>query len=208
MYSLHVAQNLREFRDAFEIRHKAYSSASLLSRSEGPVFFDEYDALPNSRTFVLYKKSVAVASTRTFHVGKASETSPILETWGPEIKSFLGESNSAFVEANRLVVDPKRDDPSHGIFTRIVKAHFLRTRAENARFFMAAVREEHVSFYEKTFKMEPITGYKAFPGLNVKMRVLAFDCTALWDSIISRNAFWGISKSDIYSYANQKPIYL
>lgn len=57
-YSARLALDLRTRQDAYRLRYDSYLTSGYIEPNEARLFQDQYDALPNCQTIVLYDEGV------------------------------------------------------------------------------------------------------------------------------------------------------
>lgn len=159
----------------YSMRYRSYRTENYISENRSKKFMDEYDAMPNCTSYLMYSKEKTVASIRScIYDPKHKLPVPAMEIFEDEIRETVGYEK-AFVEVNKFVVEPEFQNSGgrsarFSLFCSVVKETF-DSGAENV---IIAVRPAHVRFY-RMFSCTPISEIKTYPHLNFKTVLLA--CT-------------------------------
>lgn len=149
------------------MRYRSYSSEGFIDENSSGKFMDEYDALPNCSSHLLYFENKAVGSIRTC-VYKPNKPFPvpILEVYGKEIEAAIGLT-TPFLEVNKFVIAPEFQKRG-GVQARfeLFRAVAEETREKGAEYILMAVRKSHVRFYDHMFDCQVISEAKLYPGLK------------------------------------------
>jgi hypothetical protein len=175
--------------DAFRVRYDSYSEKKFIEKNENWLFFDHYDAMPNSITFATYLKNEVVATIRASVYSNLSvwDNIPAMTIYPNEF-SKLRMAGSDIVEWNRFAICPLHSNLSAKIeFALLGCVPFFASYFEN-QIFVAAVREHHTKFYSR-FGYETISQVKKYPGLNFSTTLMAMDWIKHKDRIKNHRYF-------------------
>ncbi len=151
----------------FSMRYKSYSSEDYIEKDESKKFMDEYDALPNCNSYLVYSDKKAIASIRScIYDPEKPYSVPAMEVFEREIDNRIG-LNSKFMEINKFVVDPDFQRSGGAKVRFELFACMAREGFEkNVEHVVLAVRPKHVRFYKMILNCEVISDVKCYPHLN------------------------------------------
>lgn len=167
---------------AYRLRYDAYLSCGHISDTGDGLLHDEFDDSGGSRTIVVYKGDVVVASVRVCFLDSAFEDSP--RNTIPSAKAFPNDIKSALrtvrrtdrperaIEITKLVRSADCAG-SRGLTFMIFKLIGYLIMDFNADIIFAAVCEKHIKFYQR-IGFGSIAEPRLYPGLqNVTGHLLA-----------------------------------
>ncbi|MES2574083.1 MAG: hypothetical protein V4572_04020 [Bacteroidota bacterium] len=186
---------------ATKLRYKAYRHVNAIEENELKEFSDKYDLQNNTKTCLIYEGNEAVAAVRACIYSKEYDYLPIpaFEVYKEEIAKEIG-LDKTIIESNRYVVIPEKKD-SKSLFKHPYKFIILNSLKFDSDFVIAAVREKHIPLYRRFLDMEPISGLKKYPGINVEMILMAVDCRKFRQGIMEKEEAYAISKEEIEYYS-------
>lgn len=186
---------------AAKLRYKAYRHANAIEENELEEFTDKYDLQSNTKTCLIYEENEPVAAIRACIYGKEHNYLPIpaFEVYKEEIAKEIG-LDKTIVESNRYVITPEKKD-SKTLFKIPYRFIILNSLKFDGDFVITAVREKHIPLYRRFLNMEPISGLKKYPGINVEMVLMALDCKKFGQKIIEKEEAYTISKEEVASYS-------
>lgn len=165
------------------LRHDAYAAAGYLRPSKTRQFHDKYDQNENSKTFVLYRGTVAVASARVCLLDHAtgiqpSDQIPAYEMFPDEIDGYLSSDTHPprrrAVEVTRLSRHPDyaRDLSIMQAMFRMIGYLIL---FHDAHVMFAAITTNHIPFYRR-MGFQLIANPRHYPGLDVQTALMGCPC--------------------------------
>jgi hypothetical protein len=170
------ASDVREVRTAYAIRYRAYRAAQWLDEGEEELFSDSFDALPNARTYLLFKGHEAVGTIRAnVWTGEAGwDDVPCFHIHGRDLLEQVGNGRARFLELSRLALDPELKagvrDAQLALFNNAAHA----ADSFGCRYLIMTVRSSHAPFYERLY-FERRTDPTPYPGLNVSTQLMVMD---------------------------------
>jgi acyl-CoA synthetase (AMP-forming)/AMP-acid ligase II/acyl carrier protein len=137
-----------ERADAFRLRYAAYAGKGYIPPTSDEEFSDEYDDQPNCSTFLIQRAESLIGSIRTcVYLGTDGwNLIPALDTFRDDIGEFTVQCPPPWVEANRFVLSPGETavEIKWALFGAVAEV----ADKHQCRQILAAVRPEHVRFYE------------------------------------------------------------
>lgn len=185
---------------AAKLRYVAYRNAGAIEENDPQEFTDKYDSQNNAKTCLIYEDKVAVAAVRACVYSKKHDylTIPAFEVYKEEIAKEIG-LDKTIIESNRFVVTPEKRD-SKSLFKLPYRFIILNSLKFDSDFVIAAVREKHIPLYRRFLDMEPISGLKKYPGINVEMVLMAVDCRKFRQGIMEKEEAYAISEEEVEYY--------
>lgn len=186
---------------ASKLRYKAYRHAEAIEENESKEFTDKYDLQSNTKTCLIYEKDEAVAAVRACIYGREHNYLPIpaFEVYKEEIAQAIG-LDKTIIESNRFVVTPEKKD-SKSLFKLPYRFIILNSLKFDSDFVIGAVRSKHIPLYRRFLDMEPISGLKKYPGINVEMVLMAVDCRKFRQGIMEKEDAYAISQEEVEYYS-------
>lgn len=153
-----VAYSPEVMQQAWSLRYECYSHHGFLAPNADRIFKDEYDLLETSKTIVIYKSGVPVASVRVCLHDPVAEaggtrTMPVMESFADVIPDIadgvvIPNQQKRVVEVLRLVSLPSLEKNIEIIFALFRMAKYLTKYFESDILF-CAVRNNHVGIYRR-----------------------------------------------------------
>jgi N-acyl amino acid synthase FeeM len=164
-YCLRRAQSARDWQEVDALRHEGLVERGEIAPSTAPgALRDEFDAAPNTITFLLAANGRALGTTRSSVTSPRNRAAlPALGVFAREIAAAFG-AEATVVEASLTFVDPAVHDPRDALF-RLFKAHMLHCAAEEADALVVTARLPQLGFYRRSLNMEILSGAEAWPGM-------------------------------------------
>lgn len=199
-YTLRQVSDSADLDAVAKVRYRAYRSIDAITPNVQQRFLDEFDRFDNAITFLLVCNGCPVGSIRTFSHRIGGLTSlPALTAYSDAVMRYARHGQRV-VESNRFVVDPSHDGAGNLASHYLLRACVLRCHLESADVSLGAVRDRHAPFYRRMLKMTPISEPKFFPGLSVRMRLLACNFKACIQSVSDRSPMLRITARDILAF--------
>ena len=171
----------------YSMRYKSYSNEEYIDKNDSMKFMDQYDAMPNCKSFLTYQGDNAIGSIRScIYDPQENLPIPVMEVFDDELREATGY-NDIMIEANKFVVDPTFQK-SGGVRARFnVYKNIVDTIIDNnAKYLVACIRTEHIKFY-KMLHFNPASEIKSYPHLKFKtLLVICDDIPACCDKVYSQ----------------------
>lgn len=185
----------------YSMRYRSYGRENYIDENVSEKFMDEFDAMPNCTSYLMYSEKKAVASIRScVFTPEKEHVIPVMDIFSNEIGEGVGFDNP-IIEANKFVVDPnfqKRGgiQARFSLFKNIADA----IQRENAGCLLAAVRPAHVKFYKMLY-FKPMSEVKSYPHLKFKTLLLACtDVEKFCDLVYTKSQSSGIHDAPILNH--------
>ncbi|MEO5371733.1 MAG: GNAT family N-acetyltransferase [Magnetococcus sp. DMHC-1] len=173
MWDILISNNENVQIRIYKLRYISFFSDHLINKSEGQLFFDQFDEAKNSLSYLLIdnnKESIGTIRVMLRCSEKLSLTA--LDNFFYEIKK-LGE-NSVIIESSRFCLAPEWQGSLEAKI-RLFRMVLANAFFFNADYIITSVRKKHATFYKKIMKFEQISEEKEFPGVIFPHILLAVD---------------------------------
>lgn len=177
-YTAKLAIDPQTCEDAYRLRYESYLTSGYIEPNATGRFVDDYDPMANSRTVVIYRNDVPLASVRvSLLVAGTNLRSPGADTFPETVERLLtaiplsASGPGRGLELTRLVRSPAAQNNQGLVFLLYRVAGYLGMMA-HAQVGFACVRKNHVSFY-KRLGYQPETDLRPYPGLNCPMQLMS-----------------------------------
>ena len=178
---------------AYQLRYRAYRDVGAILPDVREMFRDTFDETESCRVFGLYERDRLVASIRfllsdsMLCAGAMSYSRLTADlAYHNEIVEAFGWGKR-IIEANRFVVSPEVGRRRLDHLLVLFSSMSLVALTFGADFYVGAVRDNHVRFYERILGMEPLSEFRKYPGLGSSMRLMG---TAFSDSYLRTCERW------------------
>ena len=169
------------FEESWRLRHAAYSAQGYIEQSANGLFMDEYDNYPTSKTVVVYKEGIPVASVRLclsapdIGLGIAKNL-PAFKMFPEEIagvlESFRGPTRHArAAEVTRLSRHPDLGNDFEPVFALFRMVGYLLLESEADAVF-SLVCTHHTPFYRR-LGFRKLGEPRPYPNLKVETALVA-----------------------------------
>jgi len=188
-------------REAWRLRYTAYRSAGAIQEDPSETFCDEFDRQPNCRTYLLRSGRRAIGSIRICRK-LPNALLPSETIWPAEVANKV-PSEVATLEINRFVTDPGLDRGLGRIAALLFRAVIAEATVQQAAWLLAAVRRDHVWFYEQVLEMSVMGEAKPYHGLRTEMFLMGVHFPSAWPSVAARFPAMNLSGSEIEQFTRQ-----
>jgi len=164
-----------ELRDeVYALRYRAYRDIGAVNEINSQLFKDSYDDQPNHILWALTENDRVVGSIRTtwFH-HEEPYSIPEMDAYGDAVLAFIPQPRR-ILSCNRFVTDPERLGRDN-YFALILMRHYMVVANVHAEHSLGAVRANHLPFYKRVLRLNPISEGRKYPGLNSIMHLTACD---------------------------------
>ena len=168
-------------RDAWRVRHAAYSSQGYIEPRASGMFVDECDHYPSSKTVVIYKHDAPVATVRVCLYAPQSGISgtdavPAMDVFHDEITTLLPPFSddgrpARAVEVMRLARHPDVATEHEPVFALFQMVGYLILLLQ-ADAVISAVRAHHMPFYRR-LGFQKVTEPRPYPKLRFLTGLMA-----------------------------------
>ena len=149
-FELLEARNAALMREVARLRYDDYANRGFISKNESGLFYDKYDS-EDSRSFLLLGDDeplatvrLSISENRISGNGEASVRHfPSYDSYDDVLEAKLA-SGFSIVEVSRLCIRGHRS-----LITKIYGAVTQIADSEGIQYLFAAVRENHIRFYER-----------------------------------------------------------
>jgi hypothetical protein len=175
-----IALDDRTRADAYAIRHASYLAGGYIDPIPGGLFSDADDLKPNSRSVVVYKQDLPVASVRLCTL----DYDPAISGWDDIPASRIFPEDVAalaagvqhgrppkLTEINRLVRHPDYADDYQLVFVLYRFVSFLVIESD-ADMMLNCVRRNHTPFY-KRMHFGYVAGPRRYAGVKFETNLMS-----------------------------------
>jgi hypothetical protein len=165
----------RALREAFRLRHEAYSGKEYIHPHPNGLFFDELDAMPGTLNFAVYSGTEIAGAIRAclYCPEIGWDDLPAAIKYPDEFGEWAA-SRALVVEWCRLAVSPQFTEDALAVELALLSSvPFLASRLPQVG-FVCAVRTSHVRFYNR-LGYERISGFSKDPRLTFESTLMAMD---------------------------------
>lgn len=172
-HTLHctIAQSPEDRTQVYNLRYHCYRRKGSIDVRPDEQFSDQFDAIPNSFSFLVRSPEADPVATVRISVVKPDQgwtDSPVRHVYGdhPAFESIARES---FVEASRLCFgqQARRD-----AFVRLVGHMAALADHFNTEWLVACPRVEHSEIYQRMFGFKPLAAPRQYFGVKFETQLL------------------------------------
>jgi hypothetical protein len=199
-FTLQPCETSQKMSDAVKLRYLAYKNAGAIDENAEAEFKDKYDLQPNTKTCIVYEGNTPVASARACIYSSAHYflPTPAFEVYRQEIEREIG-LDKMIIEANRFVIHPEKVDSKY-LFKLPFRFIMLNIIKFSSHYIIIAVRSKHVPIYRRFLGLEPISGLRKYPGLNVEMILMTGVCSDLLPVAMSKEEIFRFTDEEVDNY--------
>lgn len=199
-FTLHPCETSQKMSDAVKLRYIAYKNVGAIEENAEAEFKDKYDMQPNTKTCIIYEGSTPVASARACIYSEAHSflPTPAFEVYRQEIEKEIG-LDKTIIESNRLVIHPEKVDSKY-LFKLPFRFIILNVIKFSSDYIITAVRSKHVPVYRRFLGLEPISGLRKYPGINVEMVLMAGVCSDLLPIAMKKEEIFRFTDEEVDNY--------
>jgi hypothetical protein len=172
-----VVTDERQLLDAFALRYQNYVEHGHIPRNAERLFYDRYDALPNTATFGVHAGDTLVGSIRgcVYMPSRGWCSLPAKDAYATAFAK-VSEARDVLIEWNRFVVDETlaRSSEVHAALWSCVA--WFGDRMPRA-LHLAAVRGPHEKYYER-FGFSRVSAPSLYPGTTFEASLMVMDSAA------------------------------
>lgn len=147
---------------AYQLRYRAYASADLIQEQEEEILCDHFDKQANTRIHLLWHDNKPVATIRSSIWSERYEwaSTESINKYKKEVAEHLG-LETKILESCRFAIAPElKGRKSLMAQLLLFRIQDLSSRFDECQQIITAVREKHVSFYQRMLGFEPISEAK------------------------------------------------
>jgi hypothetical protein len=185
-----VATSSAEREAVFRLRYEAYLKNGLMKpRTDRRLFDKTFDDAPNAWITTTFIDGEFAGTTRVNLGTHESHVIPCLSVY-PDVVATPLRSGNVIVEFTRLAVrlDFSRLHPELAYIT--MRPGYLAAEHFDADIAVASPRAEHMPFYRRVFRGEPLCEPRAYPGLTAKFLCMSANFRASKQLIEARYPFF------------------
>jgi hypothetical protein len=179
-----------EDREAIHrLRYKAYRREGMIAEDASGLCIDEYDDLPNTRSFGLY---VAGQLTSTLRLSVLSADVP----HSPSM-SIFSDILQPMISAGEVIIDPSRFAADFDCARAYPELPYMTLRVAvmacmyfDADRCLASSRPEHSAFYRRVFQSKPLSDIRRYDYYNFPVRMTGVDVESLKQTLFKRYPFF------------------
>ncbi len=160
--------------EVYALRYRAYRKEEAILADPSEMFEDRYDHQPNQILWALTLEEKVVGSIRTTWFDPASpHTIPEQAAYSDDIAK-VAPKHARLLSGNRLVTDPDLGSMSSQLVLMLLRYHMV-VADQKADWAVAAVRRNHVPFYQRVIRVRRASEGRLYPGLLCPMFLMACD---------------------------------
>jgi N-acyl amino acid synthase FeeM len=199
-FTLHPCETSQKMSDAVKLRYLAYKNAGAIEENAAAEFKDKYDLQPNTKTCIVYEGNMPVASARACIYSETHDflPTPAFEVYREDIEREIG-LDKMIVESNRLVIHPEKVESKY-LFKLPFRFIILNVIKFSSDYIITAVRAKHVPVYRRFLGLEPISGLRKYPGINVEMILMAGVCSELLPLAMRKEEIFRFTNEEVDNY--------
>jgi len=179
--SARLATSPEVFRDAWMLRHAAYSSHGFIETNANGMFMDECDHYASTKVVVVYRNNSPIGTVRVCLYAPESgidgaNSIPAMDVFHDEITNLLQATppvrrGPRAVEVMRLATHPDIGSEREPALALFLMAGYLTLHFQ-ANAVVCAVRRHHMPFYRRV-GLQKMTEPRAYPKLKFETGLLA-----------------------------------
>ncbi len=160
---------------AYQLRYLSYSSVKMIKPNAEKMLFDHFDALPNSRTHLIWYDGRPVATVRS-SIWSSKYDWELTESIVPfkeELERNIGLKNN-ILESSRYAIAPHFKG-RQSLFAQLLlfRIQDLSSYFEDCDHIITSVRENHVPFYERMLGFKKISNVWRYDWVDVPFVLLS-----------------------------------
>lgn len=152
-------------REVYRLRYRAYVAEGEITPNASKMLVDEYDVMPNHVLWALFEGDRLAGTIRsTFYEPGSQDRLPEHGVFASEIESVV-PANARIVSGNRFAIDPEMDRSQRRYTYALFKHHMLLGLVK-ADWALAAVRSNHIPFYQRVLLLDQVSEPRRYPNMN------------------------------------------
>ena len=166
-----LAESLLDREQVYKLRYRCYRRKGSIAEADCEAFSDEFDALPNSFSFLVRSQAAEPLATVRINVVSASRgwsDSPVRHVYGGH-SAFEEIARESFVEANRLCF---AEQARRDTFVGLVGHMAALADVFDAQWMVACPRVEHAGVYQRMFGFQPLAEPRQYFGVSFSTQLL------------------------------------
>lgn len=181
----------------FRLRYEANLREKTITANETGMLIDRYDDLPNGFNVGVFIDGTLAAALRLHLLSKDYPHSALLEAY-PDVMWPKVEAGARIIDVTRLVADYglARREPYLAYAT--VRLAMLAAAHFGADLVMAAVRKEHIPFYQREFMATRLTEPRPYPTLVKPLSLFEINYARDEDAIFAHHPFHASTPEERY----------
>ena len=177
------------------LRYEANLREGAITPNESRKLLDRFDDSPNGFNVGLYIDG-RLASALRLHFLSRDYPDPVLHEVYPDVVSPLVASGMRIIDITRLVADFDLARKHPHLAYATVRLSMLASEHFGAQLILAAVRREHIPFYQREFMATKLTEPRPYPTLVKPLSLFQIDYAQNRDAIIGRHAFHASTEAE------------
>jgi hypothetical protein len=184
-----LAETQADKEQVYRLRYRAYLREGTIEPNAAQMVQDQYDELPNSWNFGVYRDGVLMSSLRITVSSPEMPACPSLGVFpdllGPEI-----DKGRVLVDPTRFVADPDREARCPELPYITLRLAYMACEYFAADIGLASVRAEHQAFYRRVFLHKSISEPRDYPSLTKPICLMAVDYPAMRERVYERYPYF------------------
>ena len=183
-------------REVYRLRYRAYIAEGEITPNASKMLVDEYDVMPNHVLWALFEGDRLAGTIRsTFYEPGSQYRLPEHGVFGSEIESVV-PSDARIVSGNRFAIDPEMDRSQRRYTYALFKHHMLLGLVK-ADWALAAVRSNHIPFYQRVLLLDQVSEPRRYPNMNSGFYLMATTFMDSYPVICARYPTMRASSKDL-----------
>jgi hypothetical protein len=177
------------------LRYAANLREGNIEPNAAGVLADRFDDMPNCYNVAVLVRGELCAALRMHLLCDSFPDSPLMHAY-PDITPGKLASGARIIDITRLVADYDKARLHPYLPYATVRLSMLAATHFEADLILAAVRKEHLPFYRREFRAEPLTQPRPYPMLIKPLALFQIDLRAVGAEIVARHPFHASQASE------------
>jgi hypothetical protein len=184
-----LAETQADKEQIYRLRYRAYLREGTIEPNVQQMVQDQYDELPNSWNFGVYRDGVLMSSLR---ITVSSPEMPVCPSLGvfPDLLGPEIDKGRVLVDPTRFVADPDREARCPELPYITLRLAYMACEYFAADIGLASVRTEHQAFYRRVFLHKSISEPRDYPSLTKPICLMAVDYPAMRERVYERYPYF------------------
>lgn len=184
-----LAETQAEKEQLYRLRYRAYLREGTIEPNAQQMVQDQYDDLPNSWNFGVYRDGVLMSSLRITVSSPETPTCPSLGVF-PDLLEPEVAKGRVLIDPTRFVADPDREARCPELPYITLRLAYIACEYFEADIGLASVRAEHQAFYRRVFLHKSISEPRDYPSLTKPICLMAVDYPAMRERVFERYPYF------------------
>lgn len=156
----------------YRLRYEAYRREEFIPFNSLGICTDDLDTEPNAMNFGVYIDAELVSSLRLHYVTAEHRHSPAAKVY-PDIIEPMLDDGVTFIDPSRFTADYEASLAFPALPFLTLRLAVMASDYFSANYCLTTARPEHLAFYRRVFRAQPLAGLRTYPGLNFPITLYA-----------------------------------